>query len=105
MRILLDESLPKPLAREFPGYHVSTVAGMGWSGKRNGELLRLAQREFDIFVTGDQNLQYKQNLKGCKIAVIVLAHGPNRLEHLKPLIPKVLKMIPQLKIGEVIKVS
>ena len=42
MKILLDESLPVRLAREFHGYKVSTVVGEGWSGKKNGELLKLA---------------------------------------------------------------
>ena len=42
MRILLDESLPRPLARLLPGHEVRTVAQMGWSGTRNGPLLALA---------------------------------------------------------------
>ena len=61
MKILLDESLPKSLTKEFKGHFVSTVVGHGWSGKKNGELLRLAQKEFDVFLTADQNLQYQQN--------------------------------------------
>ena len=105
MKILLDESLPKPLAREFFGYHVDTVVGKGWAGKKNGALLRLAEGEFDVFITADQNLQYQQNLKGYKIAVVILAHGPNRLDNLKPLVPKVIKMIKDLKKSEVIRVS
>ena len=105
MRILLDESLPKPLAREFVGYPISTVVGNGWSGKKNGELLRLAQEDFDIFITADQNLQYQQNLRGYKIAVVVLASKTNRLANLKPLVPKLLKLIHHLKIGEVTRIS
>ena len=34
----------------------------GWAGVRNGELLRRAATEFDVFVTVDQNLQHQQNL-------------------------------------------
>ena len=41
MRILLDECVPRPLKRELLGHDVHTVPEMGWSGKRNGELLRL----------------------------------------------------------------
>ena len=57
MRILLDESLPRPLARLLPEHEVRTVAAMGWTGKRNGELLQLAAGNFDAFLTADQNLE------------------------------------------------
>ena len=41
MRILLDECVPRKLRQELPGHDVRTVPGMGWAGKRNGELLAL----------------------------------------------------------------
>ncbi|MGI8635354.1 MAG: DUF433 domain-containing protein [Segetibacter sp.] len=42
MKILLDENLPKQLKADFgPDYEVKTVRGMGWLGKKNGELLGL----------------------------------------------------------------
>ena len=105
MKILFDESLPKPLAKELSGYNVSTTVGKGWQGKKNGELLRLAQKEFDVFVTADQNLQYQQNLQNYKIAIIVLIAKANRLDHLKPLIPKVLRSIPNIKMGELLRIT
>ena len=105
MKILLDESLPKPLVKEFSGYDVSTVVNEGWSGKKNGELLRLAQKEFDVFLTADQNLQYQQNIQGYKIAVIVLVVKANRLEYLKPLMPQVLRTILDIKTGEIARIS
>ena len=104
MKILLDESLPKPLINEFKGYSASTVIAKGWAGKKNGELLRLAQKEFDVFVTADQNLQHQQNVRGYNIAIVVLLADANRFENLKPLIPKVCSMIPYLKRGEVVQV-
>jgi hypothetical protein len=45
---------------------------MGWASKRNGDLLRVAEHEFDVFVTVDQKLQDQQNLPTFNIAVIVL---------------------------------
>jgi hypothetical protein len=44
---------------------------MGWSGESNGTLLSLAEAYFEVFVTGDRNLSFQQNLSGRKIAVIV----------------------------------
>lgn len=57
MRILLDECVPRPLKRELSDYEVRTVVEMGWSGKKNGELLQLmTQAHFTILLTTDQNL-------------------------------------------------
>ena len=42
MRLLLDESLPRQLARELPDHDVRTVAREGWDGLSNGELLKHA---------------------------------------------------------------
>jgi hypothetical protein len=45
----------------------------GWGGKKNGELLKLAETRFDLFITSDQNLRYQQNLKGKMIAILLLS--------------------------------
>lgn len=58
MKVLLDECLPKKLKREVNGDVVKTVPEMGWAGKKNGVLLRLAEQEFDVLLTNDQNLEY-----------------------------------------------
>jgi len=59
MKLLLDESLPRPLKNEIPDHTVVTVPEMGWGGKKNSELLILAQDQVDVFITADQNLQYQ----------------------------------------------
>jgi len=65
VRVLLDEQLPRRLARELTGHQVRTVHQQGWAGLKNGELLRRAAREgFEVFVTADQNLEFQQNLSG-----------------------------------------
>ena len=62
MRVLLDESLPRQLARELTEHDVRTVPEQGWAGLRNSELLRRAVEEgFEVFLTADQNLEYQQN--------------------------------------------
>jgi hypothetical protein len=50
-----------------------TAQQRGWSGVTNGDLLRLAEGEFDLFVTADQNIRYQQNLAGRKIAILQLS--------------------------------
>jgi hypothetical protein len=51
MRLLLDESLPRLLKAEYGSHGVSTVPELGGAGKDNGELLRLASGNFDVFIT------------------------------------------------------
>ncbi len=55
-RVLLDECLPRKLKREFIDCEVFTVPEMGWSSKKNGELMQAARERFDVFITADQNL-------------------------------------------------
>jgi len=71
MRLLLDECVPRGLKADLVGHDVRTVAEMGWSSKRNSELLQLmlAQR-FDCLVTVDQNLQFQQNINASGMAYL-----------------------------------
>ena len=62
MRLLLDESLPRPLARLLRGHDVQTVTQMGWSGLSNGALLREAAVSSDVILTADQNIAFQHNL-------------------------------------------
>ncbi|MEG3940825.1 MULTISPECIES: hypothetical protein [unclassified Microcoleus] len=106
MRILLDERAPRPLKREFADYEIPTVVEMGWSGKKNGELLRLMSQEgFTILLTTDQNLRYQQNLQQAGVAVIVLVASSNRLPDLLPLIPDARNVLNIITPGEVIEVG
>lgn len=86
MRILLDENLPRQLARELAGHEVATVSGMGWKGAKNGTLLRLAAPHFDLLLTADRSLRYQQNLAAIGLAVVVLAVANTRLETIRPLL-------------------
>ncbi len=106
MRVLLDECVPRPLKREFPGHGVSTVVEMGWGSKRNSELLALMLTGgFNAFITVDQNLEFQQNIRASGIAVIVIVAGTNRLKELRPLAPAVLDALGRVKPGELLRVE
>jgi hypothetical protein len=60
MRVLLDESLPRPLGRLLTGHDVRTVAQEGWISFENGDLLRVSAARFDVLVTADQNLEFQR---------------------------------------------
>jgi hypothetical protein len=74
----------RKFTKEFVGYDVKTVPQMGWAGVKNGQLLALAEAEFDVFITVDRNLSFQQNLPQFNMAVIVLQAPSNRLADLKP---------------------
>ena len=72
MRVLLDENLPHDLKPLLMGHEISTVQEAGWAGTKNGDLLKLAESRFEVFLTADKNLRYQQNLSVRKFAVIEL---------------------------------
>ena len=105
MRVLLDECLPKRLKRELVGHEVRTVPEAGWAGRKNGELLRLAAGEYDVFITVDRNLVFQQKVAGLPFGVIVLRARSNRLTDLQPLMPEVLQVLAGIGSGEVVSVG
>ncbi len=90
MKLLLDENLPVKLKNFFPSkFLVSTVSEQGWSGKKNGELLRLMiSRDFEALVTIDKNLRYQQNIKNTSILIIILNAPDNKIKTLEPFVSK-----------------
>lgn len=105
-RILLDENIDSFLKALFAdGFKVMTVRECGWNGKKNGELLRLAQQEFNIFVTMDKNLEHQQNLKVLSLGVVVLQARSNAYRQVAPLMPKVNEALTMIQPGEVIHVK
>lgn len=104
MRVLLDECVPRGLRRELPGHEVKTVAEMGWAGIKNGVLLRLAEKEFDVFLTVDRNLEYQQDLSGTTLAVILLRAPSNDIVLLRPLMPAVREAMAKARPGMVVHV-
>jgi len=84
---------------------VITVPEQGWAGQKNGALLRLAQTEFDVFLTIDQNLTSQQNLSQIDLAIVVLTAQDNQLETLQPLMPKVLEALETIHTGQTVQIS
>ncbi len=72
---------------------------MGWAAIKNGELLNLASKHFDVFVTVDRNLSFQQHLPSFSLAVVILQAKTNRLADLRPLVPKLLEAIESAEVG------
>ena len=99
MNILLDENLDWRLQRDLPGHTVESVPLIGWAGLKNGTLLAVAEKRFDVLVTMDSNMVHQQNLARYRIAVIALQARSNRLADTRPLMPKVLELLASLQPG------
>ena len=98
MNILLDECVPWPLQKLLPGHACTTAQRRGWRSVKNGELLSLAEGEFDIFITSDQNIRYQQNLADRRIAILELS--TNKLRRLQAAATLLQSTIASLKPGE-----
>ena len=93
MKLLLDENVPRNLKFEIIGYEIFTVQEMGWSSKKNGELLKLLlENNFYGLVTVDKNLNFQQNFSSYPIPVFILNAKDSRLESLKPLVAKIVNL-------------
>lgn len=65
--------------RALVNHQCRSVCEAGWAGLSNGKLLEKAQAGFEVFLTGDRNLRFQQNLSHLSLAVIVLEARSTRL--------------------------
>jgi len=61
---------------------------MGWTSFTNGDLLLVAEKEFDVFITSDKNLSFQQSISSSSIQVVLLKAKTNTYEDLLPLVKK-----------------
>ena len=97
MKILLDECLPKKLSNLLVGHETKTTQQCGWSGLLNGELLKVAQEEFDILLTVDKNLPNQQSLEKYSIGVLVMITQSNDIQVLREFVPNILSVLNEGK--------
>ena len=105
VRVLLDENLPRALAEELTGHHVSSVQAEGWSGTKNGELLRQAGEYFDALLSMDRGLPHQQNLKGIGLRILIIRAPSNRMVHLRPLVDSIMKTLAAMSPGQLRQVG
>lgn len=103
MRILLDECLPKDLARKLPVHTVTTVPQAGWASVGNGKLLRLiaASGKFGLFLTVDKRLPLQNKTRPHPFAIVLLRAKSNRMIHVFPFAPEILRRLAEFQPGRV----
>jgi len=104
MKVLLDECVPFKLKAYLTGHHVFSVQMMGWDGVKNGDLIKLADSKFDVFVTIDKNLRYQQNLSRSRMAIILVSVRDNRVQTIISKAPELLIALNSVQSSQYIEV-
>ena len=82
MNILFDHGTPRSIARFLHGHTVVEAVARGWDRLDNGALLDVAEEaKFDLLLSTDKNIRYQQNLKGRRIAVVILGNSQRPAVH------------------------
>ncbi len=106
MRVLIDACLPVQFKDHLPVSGVVRAAReLGWQSLKNGDLLEVAQHQFDVVITMDKNIPSLQWLANFAIGLVIVRARSNRLADLVPLAPKVLEVLPRVKMGQAVVVS
>jgi len=107
MRLLFDECVSRLLKAGFAGHghECFTVPEVGLAGRKNGELLTLAEGKFDVFVTIDKNIRYQQNLSGRKIAILIIRARSSEIDDLLPELPACIVALHSIQPGQVVQIG
>ena len=75
MLILFDNGTPAPLRYALKGHVVVEAIERGWDRMLNGELIAAPEAAgLDLLLTTDKNMRYQQDLRGRKIAFVVIGN-------------------------------
>jgi hypothetical protein len=101
---LIDECLPQALRQHLARHEAVTAVYAGFGGFKNGALLNAAEDAgFDVLLTGDRTLEYEQNLRGRKIAIVALS--ANSWNIVKNHIPRIVAAVDAARTGAVLRVE
>jgi hypothetical protein len=76
-----------------------TVPQAGWASTKNGKLLQLIadSGKYDVFLTVDKNLPQQHKNKKFPFAIVVLRAKSNRLAHILPFAPEILRRLHEFQ--------
>ncbi|PSQ89528.1 MAG: hypothetical protein BRD45_02885 [Bacteroidetes bacterium QS_8_64_10] len=106
MRVLLDENMHVQLRHLFDeGVEAETVRYREWTSLDNGDLMRAAEADYDVFITMDRSIPHQRNLASFDLAVL-LVHAPsNAYDAIAPLMPEVNRELRDVKAGTTVEVG
>ena len=100
MRVLVDNCVPRQIAAMILGHDLTTTAALGWEKLKDGALLDAAGNVCDVLVTLDKSMRYQQRLEHRTFGVVLMRAKSSRVEQLLPLIPELLRVVPDVKPGQ-----
>ncbi|MCU1340744.1 MAG: hypothetical protein JWN92_167 [Candidatus Acidoferrum typicum] len=107
MKILIDECLPDALKENLDalGHEWQTVRKAGFGSKKNGELLTLADAQWDVLLTSDRNINYRQNMTGRRVSILILCAKSNRMKDSLPLMSACAKALDSIEAGKIVEIG
>jgi hypothetical protein len=103
-RIILDEGVPRQVARYLPGHDVTDVHEAGWNGMKNGRLLALIEKAgFEVFISNDKRIEFDQNWSRRPFAALLLS--TNHWRTLKPNVGNIEVAVETAEPGQVTRVD
>jgi hypothetical protein len=74
-------------------------------GKKNGELLRMAELAgYEVLLTVDQGIPHEQNLAGRNLSIILLHSRTSQIEELLLLLDAILKAVESIQPGQIVAI-
>ena len=105
MRILIDECIDERLRNSFSRHDCQTAGYAGLAGLHNGDLIKAAEAaDFQVLLTVDKGIEYEQNLRGRKLAIIIFRTKSNRLIDLLPLVPICLNLLENIVPSQIVRI-
>ena len=104
MRVLLDENIDVKLKSEFHGHDVNHVEDLGWKQVQNGELLRRARIQFDVFVTTDKGILHQHSHTGHALIIVVLRLNNNRKGTQREAAPRISEALSKARPGDLVEI-
>ena len=106
MRVLLDHNLPLVLRTWLVGFDVTSARYAALAEEEDVDLLPLAAAAgFDVLVTGDRRMPFQQNLATLPIALLIIETRRLRADLIRPLLPKIVTALSDLRPRECVYVS
>lgn len=100
MRVLVDNCVPRQIAVLIAGHIVRTTAELGWERLGDGALLDAAAAICDVFLTLDKSIRFQQRLDHRTFGIVLMRARSSRIEHLTPHVPELLRLLPNVKPGQ-----
>ncbi len=105
MKIIIDECLPKRLTKIFSDHDAWTVPQVGLAGYKDTELLEaLDEKEIDIFITIDGNIEYQQLFSHRNFGTIIIRSVSNRFSDLEHFKDELIDALPKIKASQVVHI-